>query len=497
MLRGFFFIWLVLTVLCGLIHAEQLLKAAVAAPPMDGTVSVGVFNENGECVRVLLSHVSSDDVPSALNGFSLSWDGKTDEGETVPAGAYEFRGVILGDIKIEGVAYHLNDWIDPDAPDATPISTWGVLALADREFLAVQKTDGGEWRIFSYRPDGSVSWSRLLAGEPQAWTATGGVVVVLCAGKFEQFSLADGNSVVWGGDYDMVTAMSADEKGLLGVVDRDLVRWNLVTREREVLARVPPGIRFLAAGGERVYVSNGKSVMRSEYALFLPLDLPDLGEIRGMTTGKNGALWVVSEREGLTEFSMDGEALRGLVPELEESFVAASTDGKRIALLTRMGSDEKFRLIQKIDSASGVAAWKTLLQKEIRAVARFGLKEDQIAPDGLLPMEEAHRVALIENALEPGKKASITVKPGIFEGGLWLTTGKGLPLVPVFGDIPSPRYSLLPSKKNGAFRLYAVAHGAVAEFAISGFANAMLFSSDKLQWPQGPRKGADDANVPK
>ncbi len=492
-LRRVFILWWLLS---GMAFAVEIVKAEVAPPPMDGTVSAGVFNEKGECVRVLLSHVSSDDVPSAMNGYLLAWDGKNDAGKEAPAGNYEFRGVVLGAIGLEGVAYHLNDWIDPEAPENTPVATWGVLVLPNREFLAVQKNSEEKWGIFSYRPDGSVSWSRPLAGEPTAWTTTATEAVVLREGKIEQFALADGNSEVWEGDYAEVRALAADAKGVLGVRDRELVRWAAATRQSEVVSRVPPGIRWLTVSGERYFVSDGKTVLRSEHAVFLPLDLPEIGEIRGIIAGNEASIWVVSEREGLTEFSLEGEGLRGLAAEIEESFLVASTDGSRIALLSRQAKGEKFRLIQKENSSAGVAEWKTLLQKEIHSLEHFGVEEGRIVANGLLPMEEAHRVALIENPLFPSKKGTITVKPAIFEGGLWLITGKGLPLVPVFADAISPRTSLLPGKKNGNFKLLAAIHGAVAEFAVSGFSNAMLFTSDKIQWPPGPRKSADESNLP-
>lgn len=87
-------------------------------PPMEGggTISIGIFNAAGKLVRVLHRHASVDDFKQGENGLITRWDGKDDAGQNLPAGKFSVRGLMAGDLGVEGVAFHGNDWFKEDAP---------------------------------------------------------------------------------------------------------------------------------------------------------------------------------------------------------------------------------------------------------------------------------------------------------------------------------------------------------------------------------------------
>jgi len=86
-------------------------------PPLEGTLSVGVYTLEGKLVRTLAQEANDDAFVAGLNGFIMSWDGKDDAGKVVPAGKYFVRGYAVGDLEVEGEAFHANDWFtDEDAP---------------------------------------------------------------------------------------------------------------------------------------------------------------------------------------------------------------------------------------------------------------------------------------------------------------------------------------------------------------------------------------------
>lgn len=86
-------------------------------PPLEGTLSVGVYTLEGKLVRTLVQEANDDAFVAGLNGFIMSWDGKDDAGKFVPAGKYFVRGYAVGDLEVEGEAFHANDWFtDEDAP---------------------------------------------------------------------------------------------------------------------------------------------------------------------------------------------------------------------------------------------------------------------------------------------------------------------------------------------------------------------------------------------
>lgn len=70
-------------------------------PPMEGTISLGIFDEQGKLVRVLHREAKIENFTVEENSLSTSWDGKNDAGEDAPAGKYRVRGYAVGDLKVD------------------------------------------------------------------------------------------------------------------------------------------------------------------------------------------------------------------------------------------------------------------------------------------------------------------------------------------------------------------------------------------------------------
>ncbi len=83
-------------------------------PPLEGTVSLGIYDGAGKLVRTLHREATQKDFVVGLNGFITRWDGRDDAGQLLPPGKYSARGWMVGDLAIEGVAFHCNDWMKGD-----------------------------------------------------------------------------------------------------------------------------------------------------------------------------------------------------------------------------------------------------------------------------------------------------------------------------------------------------------------------------------------------
>jgi hypothetical protein len=70
-------------------------------PPMDGTISLGIWDSNDKLVRVLYREAKIDKFTVEENSLSTTWDGKNDAGENLPPGKYRARGYVVGNLKIE------------------------------------------------------------------------------------------------------------------------------------------------------------------------------------------------------------------------------------------------------------------------------------------------------------------------------------------------------------------------------------------------------------
>src|SRR6201996_5542240 len=89
--------------------ADQL---SFVPPPVEGVISLGAYDSKGKLVRVLKKDAEIDSFKAASDGLLIDWDRNDSQGKPVPDGKYFARGVLVGDVKIEGVAFHLNDWVD-------------------------------------------------------------------------------------------------------------------------------------------------------------------------------------------------------------------------------------------------------------------------------------------------------------------------------------------------------------------------------------------------
>jgi hypothetical protein len=72
-------------------------------PPMEGTISLGIFDSNDKLVRVLHREGKIDNFTIDENALKTTWDGKNDAGEDLPAGKYRARGYMVAKLKVEDV----------------------------------------------------------------------------------------------------------------------------------------------------------------------------------------------------------------------------------------------------------------------------------------------------------------------------------------------------------------------------------------------------------
>ncbi len=88
-----------------------------ALPPLEGTISLGIYDQSGKLVRVLHREDAVSDFTAGHDALETSWDGTNDEGDALPNGKYSARGFVVGDLKVEGINYFFNDWVtDENSP---------------------------------------------------------------------------------------------------------------------------------------------------------------------------------------------------------------------------------------------------------------------------------------------------------------------------------------------------------------------------------------------
>jgi len=136
--------------------AQESVPFTFLPPPMEGTISLGIFNGAGKMIRVLHREASVDDFKKGENGLVTKWDGLDAAGQPAAPGKYAARGWMAGNLAVEGVAYHGNDWIKDESPRYTRVLAVKGVGRDDVQ-VTLRTADGKE---------ATLGWKLSREGQP-------------------------------------------------------------------------------------------------------------------------------------------------------------------------------------------------------------------------------------------------------------------------------------------------------------------------------------------
>jgi hypothetical protein len=76
-------------------------RISFVPPPLEGTISLGIYDANGKLVRVLHQESNLSEFTIGADALVTQWDGRSDNEEDVPVGKYRARGYLVGRLKVE------------------------------------------------------------------------------------------------------------------------------------------------------------------------------------------------------------------------------------------------------------------------------------------------------------------------------------------------------------------------------------------------------------
>ena len=79
---------------------DRSVRISFVPPPLEGKISLGVYDQSGRLVRVLQQEADFDEFTIGADALSTKWDGKDDEEHDLPAGKYSARGFLVAPMKI-------------------------------------------------------------------------------------------------------------------------------------------------------------------------------------------------------------------------------------------------------------------------------------------------------------------------------------------------------------------------------------------------------------
>src|SRR4029453_13281952 len=76
-------------------------RISFVPPPMEGTISLGIYDQAGKLVRVLHQNAQLNDFAIGAEAPVRGWDGKDDGNLDSPSGRYHARGYLVGPLERE------------------------------------------------------------------------------------------------------------------------------------------------------------------------------------------------------------------------------------------------------------------------------------------------------------------------------------------------------------------------------------------------------------
>ena len=90
-------------------------RISFVPPPLEGTISLGIYDNNSKLVRVLHQEAEPNEFTIGADALVTQWDGKNDDGEDLPAGKYHARGYLIGHSKVQDLGQAAAPPVEDDA----------------------------------------------------------------------------------------------------------------------------------------------------------------------------------------------------------------------------------------------------------------------------------------------------------------------------------------------------------------------------------------------
>lgn len=389
------------------------LRISFLPPPLDGTISLGIYDAKAKLVRVLHREADINEFKIGTDALSTTWDGKDDAGESVPAGKYSARGFVVGDLKIEGVGFFFNDWITSE--DSPRIKRVNNLREQGDKLLLLVVLSGERDAIVSCDLSGKVLES--MRDGPDRFTEvfeSGHLGVQIENGKL-LINAADGwKPLSW-------STLIKPEHAALGSGG---TIW-LIDHLAENVAAVEV----------KQFAANGEFLRRLAYR-------PDDPQPRVVAASKReDKIFVLEEKSEL-------QRVRGL------SLLATRTEGGQ----------------------QPISDWKVDFEKTIVAHKDFSLVNGKPVPSSPAGANapEKLKIKLQPNPLINDERVTVELAIGFDEDGSFLKASDGLPLFSI-SETPGLIRGLLGAHGSNALDVFQDDGAVVEQFRVTGVDQMMSF----------------------
>jgi hypothetical protein len=455
-------------------NPDQLL---FVPPPADGVISLGVYDKDGKLVRVLKKAAEIDSFKAASDGLIIDWDKTDASGKPVPNGKYFARGVMMGDFTIEGVAFHLNDWVDSKSnPRIHKIAS--ATLLDSRRPTVIAETSQSEVAVLD--TNGNQTKSIPLEFSPISIKTTGQSLLVF---DNAQLMLIDPDSGTPAPRQTFPDIRDADASGdRLVVLSGNQVIYQSNATLQDLKSPTEDLYRCALLSTSIVVATKGANIWRLNGSDFVAIDPGEAGELLDMNAGAQDCVWLLVKMTSTTllkQIDSSGKLLREieLPPELQTvTRLAAARDNDTLLLISESGPTQQVIGIRFQTANQGKSIWEKWFDHSLTTYKFFDLKDGKVIPADTRVESPAVFVKPANDPMENTRQPQFQLSVVADDSGAWITDSDGLPLIQVCTTKNIKQTRCVSDSANG-LRVYVSDGTVVEEYHAPNLENLFRFDA--------------------
>lgn len=467
-------------------HARGTQEIAFAVPG-EGLISLGVFNKAGKLVRTLHALDGEEAFRIGLNGFITQWDGLGDDGQKVPAGRYFLRGYLVGDVLVEGVAFHFNDWVSSEsAPTPRRIEDFALLPGGD--LLLAGAAASGSPFCARYSDEKGFIWTKELPPPSALLLAVTDRTAVLHSSQgWSVFSLEDGNETTHGQlpSEPKPIALAGAKSQICFSQNKTITSISMDADQSTVQVATPVLLDVLATNGSDLGgLSEGGVWISKAGGDFEKIPIP--ATAASLSFGEGRTLWFTGTSMDpgaspvVAQIGYDGGILRALVPNAGDPLpvsVRGSRTSDVFAVLEEAPDLQRLRVLSRNPEGGWSIEWERSIQK----APQFGFVDGNVSANASTPSKpDSFRIRLEENPLT-GEHQEISLQAKAGPQGVCIETMDGLPIAKVSQN---PHVRRIATQRGGtpdSIRLLQGDDSVVEEFLVQDLRHITPLSAGAVE----------------
>lgn len=448
-----------------------------APPPLEGAISLGVYDTKGKMVRVLAKAAAVDAFKAGLNGLIIDWDGKNGEGKPATSGRYFARGVLIGDVEISGIAFHLNDWADNATTTRLKTIMNGCLLAGGH--LAVLG-DAGSPQLLIVDPNQSDSKVLPISLPATHVKSNGSELLLFNSDTLELIEPATGKIIR---QNQLQAVRDADTYGdRIVAIEGNGIWFEAASTPHNITPPDGELVRCAVLDSSLVVGAKNGTLWKLMDDHFDPVEIGETNELLDLSAGKGDTVWLLLKSGNntlLEQVDLTGKQVREITlpSDLQNAKqVASARDEDSLLVVVELDRGQRVVGLRFQNANEQHSIWEKWLDRSIVPFDYFDLKDGRIIPSDTKTDSAPVFVKPANNPMENTRQQAFQLIVYYDDSGTWVANSDGLPLFQVSRTKNVKQVQWSSDGENG-LRVYVSDGAAVEEYRVTRLENLYRFDA--------------------